>query len=302
MRQAAKNGFYALTRPIEGHLPFMYLDRKGYVTTGDGNLIDPVGSALGLPWVNASGAPASEDEIYDAWNTVKARQDMRDGGGKAYGKLTSLRLDDATIAALVDRKLASDEATLTRYFPAMSTWPADAQLAVVSMAWALGPAFAEKYPKFVRAITQLRPDFATAALESGISEEGNEGVHPRNVLDRELLENAEMAMRQGLDFDVLQTYIEGAESPPPRPRASPVPQTSGTSGTGGQSKSGSSSFVGLATFFGLGLAAWVGYKLLAKDEHAPHHEPSHEDTHEETDGHPDAKHHLDANIAAYHAK
>src|SRR4029453_7562541 len=59
-----RDGFLAFSRPLEGRVPWMYLDIKGLVTTGVGNLIDPVGLASKLPFVHkGDGSPASEVDI-----------------------------------------------------------------------------------------------------------------------------------------------------------------------------------------------------------------------------------------------
>ena len=58
MRGAVRAAVLEFTARFEGSLPFMYLDfhHKGdgtldpLVTTGRGNLIDPLGAALRLPW------------------------------------------------------------------------------------------------------------------------------------------------------------------------------------------------------------------------------------------------------------
>jgi len=47
MKPAAKEGFLALTTNLEGYTSFMYLDVKGLVTTGIGNLIDSGGKPGG---------------------------------------------------------------------------------------------------------------------------------------------------------------------------------------------------------------------------------------------------------------
>ncbi|MFF0476587.1 peptidoglycan-binding protein [Streptomyces sp. NPDC004284] len=62
-------------------------------------------------------------------------------------------------------------------FEDLESWPADAQLGLFSMAWALGPAF--KFPKFQTAARQQ--DWLTTARESKMTETGNAGVIPRNV-------------------------------------------------------------------------------------------------------------------------
>jgi hypothetical protein len=69
------------------------------------------------------------------------------------------------------------------------------------MAWALGANF--NFPRFVSAVNRSNPDFFTAAIESHINEEGNEGVAPRNDADVVLFNNAGIVLRDGLDPNVL---------------------------------------------------------------------------------------------------
>lgn len=64
MYQSVRDYFNTFQTKFEGYLPFMYLDVKNLVTTGMGNLIDPIGAASSLPWVHKSdGSPASPEEI-----------------------------------------------------------------------------------------------------------------------------------------------------------------------------------------------------------------------------------------------
>ena len=49
MRESVRRGFIGFSAPFEGRLHYMYLDVKGLVTTGVGNLIDSVGAAQALP-------------------------------------------------------------------------------------------------------------------------------------------------------------------------------------------------------------------------------------------------------------
>jgi len=198
----------------------MYVDRKGYVTTGLGNLIATTPSTnvaetsqiteegLSLPWRRGEGGPlASREEIRQAFETVK-RSGMENAGGGNQGHLTTLRLNPEDVRALVRRKLEQMEVTLRQFFPGYDSWPADAQLGLLSMSWAMGPAFARKYPKFTAyANNALLPDFVGMAEESIIPELGmKEGG--RNKDQIQLFTNAAKVMQQNLDPNVLY-WAEG---------------------------------------------------------------------------------------------
>lgn len=201
MRASVAERYTDFTIKFEGKLPFMYLDVKNLVTTGIGNLIDPIGAALSLPWKNKDGTRATEAQIRQAWNTVKARTDLSQKGGVIFGGLTTIRLDNEGIKEVVNRKLLQNEEILRKRFKGYDAWPADAQLGLLSMAWAMGPHF--KFPKFEAAVNQLLPDFKLAAQHARIGTKGNPGVIPRNEANLTLFTNAAKIVKQGLDFDKL---------------------------------------------------------------------------------------------------
>jgi hypothetical protein len=136
---SAQNAFKALTVPLEGNIPHMYRDSKGYLTWGIGIKDDPgpTATTLGVRWIKCNGYNATAREITAEWQKIKT------------GPLGSLA------AALVvgmycppderDRafwiKVDSFENTIRAQFAKWSTWPADAQLSVMSMAWNFGPTF-----------------------------------------------------------------------------------------------------------------------------------------------------------------
>lgn len=201
MRAAVEAAFRSFTVPFEGQLPYMYLDVKGLVTTGIGNLIDPLPAALGLPWKKADGSLASQSEITAEWNYVKSRTDLDQKGGKAYGPITTLRLDNDAIDQLVVSRLHQNEALLRKYYPNYDSWPADAQMGIHSMSWAMGPAF--NFPQFKAAVNKSPPDFNTAAVQSHINTAGNAGVAPRNTANLLLFQNAAKVVAGGGDPDKL---------------------------------------------------------------------------------------------------
>jgi GH24 family phage-related lysozyme (muramidase) len=206
MHPSVRNVFFDFSKQFEGALHFMYLDIKNLVTTGVGNLIDPVGLALPLPWTDKdSGAAADAGTITAEWNNVKSRTDLSPLGGGAFESITSLRLSDDAVANLVDGKLSQNETTLlmTPEFGGFASWPADAQLGLLSMAWAMGPAFAQAghWPTF-RADCAAS-DFAKAATDSRMAEAGNPGLIPRNQAEEMLFLFASRVQAQGLPVDQL---------------------------------------------------------------------------------------------------
>lgn len=190
----------------------MYLDVKGLVTTGTGNLIDPVGSALALPWQNSDGSSASQQQISDAWNAVKNAAQPGTVGGKDYANikmagqfagLTSIRLSTTALQNLFNGTASSFESTLKGYFPNWDKLPAPAQLCIMSMAWALGPHFPANYPKFTAALKATPIQWDIAIKESYIPDTNNPGLVPRNAANKALLTIAQSMDAAGADLSLL---------------------------------------------------------------------------------------------------
>ena len=185
MQNSVRDAWCTFNRSLEGWISWMYLDVRALVTTGMGNLIDPMATALGLPWVDADGVPATPAAIAAEWQATKANLALAHQGAQAAGQVTALRLGDADITALVLAKLDQNAATLKSY-PAFATfedWPADAQLGLLSMAWAMGPGFGPTFPHFSQAISA--GDFTTAAGDCEMNASANPGLVRRNAANRQ---------------------------------------------------------------------------------------------------------------------
>jgi GH24 family phage-related lysozyme (muramidase) len=208
MHQSVFDAFLPFTIPLEGKVPWMYLDVKGLVTVGVGNLLMHPWDAMVLPFVDVDGQAVDGKTIAAAWQTVASRKDLAKSGHLAAREVTSIRLTDDGIKTLVVRKLQQNESFLKGRFPEWEEWPADAQLAVCSLAWAAGPAF--HFPKLQQAL--LTEDFATAAEEIRLNPSGNPGLVPRNALNRLLMLNAEKVQSTEADRSEIVTKIKGYNS------------------------------------------------------------------------------------------
>lgn len=216
MRDSVRYAFISFTSPLEGVVRWLYLDVKGLVTIAIGNLVDPIGAALALPLVRPDGTRATRDEIAAEWQLVKSHPEAARLGHRSLERATHLRLTDAGVDQVVGAKLTQMDIQLATRFREHSdclqhpqlgwacgcgyeTWPADAQLATLSMAWACGPAF--RFPHLDACLRKR--DFLGASYECGIDTRNNPGVVPRNAANRTLYRNAALVMSAGLDLDTL---------------------------------------------------------------------------------------------------
>lgn len=217
MRPGVFEAFRELSGVKEGKVPWMYTDLHKdsngnldpLVTTAIGNLIDgsQKNNVFTYQWTHGvGGSIASRDEIEAAWQVVKregsklSAQDVR-GGSPKFAALTDLRLSDEEIERIFRVTLDDFERRLKQRFPSYDSWPADAQLGLLSMAWAMGTGF--NYPRFQAAANDdVVPNFDIMARESGIP-----GNRPRTEAQDTLFSNAAAVVRGGLDPD--RVYFPG---------------------------------------------------------------------------------------------
>jgi hypothetical protein len=197
MLPSVQSAFPTFSARFEGRVSYMYLDVKGLVTVGVGNLIDPVELAQALPFrfknrpgIGNPGSPATPDQIGAEWQTLKNDPSLDTKTFSHFDPITSLELSDDSIDALIVDRLTKNEGFLKcqPWFQGFDNWPADAQLGLLSMAWAMGPAGPGGFPNFRAACQKL--DFNTAAAECKMNEAGNPGLVPRNQANFTLFSNA----------------------------------------------------------------------------------------------------------------
>lgn len=215
MRDSVRAAFVDFSARFEGVVPWLYVDVKGLVTVGIGNLVDPIQMAMPLPFVRPDGSPADRAEIAAEWLRVKNYPNAAKLGHRAVEHVAQLRLTTGGVHDLVAGKLAQFDAQLTRRFRDFQAWPADAQLATLSMAWACGAAF--NFPRLVVAL--VGGDFSAATKLCHIDETGNHGLRPRNVANATLYRNAATVLAGGLDPETLHWPVDLSEEP-----TLPIPQ------------------------------------------------------------------------------
>jgi GH24 family phage-related lysozyme (muramidase) len=224
VRAAVRRAWLRFSEPFEGRVLWMYKDGLGRIATGVGNDLTigkapnfaPSPETFSLPWMHPDGRPATRAEILEAWSTVRAKANGLAGGG-THGGLTHIRLTNAALEAIIERKLIGNETILRQRWPGWDGWPADAQLALLSWAWGVGPT--EAYPRMSAALA--RGDFAAAAKEVDLKSRMPDGTMKairtqpaRNAANRLLLRNAAVVVADGLNLAQLYWPRELGAPPP----------------------------------------------------------------------------------------
>jgi GH24 family phage-related lysozyme (muramidase) len=138
--------YYKVLTLWEGLVCFMYLDTKGYVTVGIGNLLKTVAAAQALPFQNTStGETATQLEIETAYNAVLAMKPQKPKGASYYKLVPSIELD-AEYARMLARERLRKEflPAIRRRFPEFDRYPMPAREFMVDMAYNGGPGYFAK--------------------------------------------------------------------------------------------------------------------------------------------------------------
>jgi len=247
MFKSVRDAFFDYTVNKEGFTPYLYADTLNLVTTGVGNLVDAgpnfsgntsverarlnnivsaaaMAPALSLPWkmkgagwkptadgITTNG-DASRQNVIDAWTAVKQQNqfvpDFSQRGGGAYQNLTPLTLTMQDMRDLFNRTLNDFDSKLSVHFPGYESFPADAQFALLSMAWAMGPNF--NFPQLKSALDKR--DFQSAIPLSFFKGGGGTPDKPtgRNADNQIMFATAATVERLGADSS--QLYFPGTSS------------------------------------------------------------------------------------------
>lgn len=218
MHESVVQRFPSFSEQFEGRVNHMYADVKGLVTIGIGNLIDPVKKAIEEhrrfgPFVHHDdGRPATELEVEAEWHKVKTTPGLAQQGWRAAAQVAHLELTNASVDQMVSQKQSEFTHGLrqTKEFADIDQWPADAQLAILSMAWAMGWAFGPSWPNFRSACSAH--DWKSAAANCRMRDSENPGLRPRNIANRVLFLDAHYAVANRAD-DLGLFYIPSGARP-----------------------------------------------------------------------------------------
>ena len=157
---------------FEGRVPYMYLCTGGDVTIGIGHAILHAADAVTLSW-SIGGRAATAEEITADWGRVAAAEKGR--VATAYQGLTTCRMSDDDIDALVLRDVANFTAQLAAVLPHWSGYPEPAQEALFDMAFNLGLGGLKKFPHLLAAVDAGQWEVAAAqSHRQGISDARNQ--------------------------------------------------------------------------------------------------------------------------------
>jgi GH24 family phage-related lysozyme (muramidase) len=198
MRPTARAMFRQYSEGLEGRTRHLYSDVAGLLTVSVGCLVDPFRLAANLPWVIGD-RPATKREIHDDWHALKSRgSEVCKWVAHKQAPLTRIRLTDEGVDALLDSRIAANEAHLkTKLFRDWDSFTADHQLAIMSLCWAIGAGLNQTRPAFVAAVN--RGDWLAAKSHAHIRETNNAGVVPRNRAQELLFDNGLTVIERKLD-------------------------------------------------------------------------------------------------------
>jgi GH24 family phage-related lysozyme (muramidase) len=189
--------FPEFSEEFEGRVPHLYLDMLGLPTVGVGCLVATPAESCKLPWRHPDGSLASPSAIVAEWKLVQSHQELKKLHYKYATRHAKLRLSEPDVDALTLGRLDTFESFLERYYPEFDLWPAPAQLATLSMSWAMGPGFPPKWKNHSLACrAQNWPHAAATCKMRERNGDGslNVGLIPRNKKNVELfLEAARVA-------------------------------------------------------------------------------------------------------------
>lgn len=224
MRSAVESSIHDFNTEYEADIPWMYLDIRGLVTLGSGKLVDeslnpedttPWTPALNIPFIRTGGYLATQQEIIDGWHKVKSAQWLAKAGHVPAQNVCDLRITPETSRNITSTEAARYNTILVKHFSRYEDAPADAQLMVMSMAWAMGPDFALKFPRFTALFNaenfaEYHYDVRGNVIITGgcasqcwIQDHDNPGVTPRNIANQRLAINASQVVKFGLSREVL---------------------------------------------------------------------------------------------------
>jgi GH24 family phage-related lysozyme (muramidase) len=146
---------------FEGIVPWMYLDTRGFVTVGVGEMLATPDRAQSLGFLDEKAQPTTPEAILTEYHRVTALPHGRLAG--FYRSPTSPTLPHPAIDALLMQHLDFFDGQLSQHFPNYPGFPDPVKLGLLDMVFNLGvTGLLHGYPHFM---THVRnQDWANAAV------------------------------------------------------------------------------------------------------------------------------------------
>jgi GH24 family phage-related lysozyme (muramidase) len=136
---------------FEGTVPWMYLDTKGFVTIGVGELLASAAKAETLAFVDPDGQPSTQDAILGEFNRVSGLVPARVAA--FYRSPASPVLPHAAIDTLLMNHLNFFDGQLSTRFPQYARFPDPAKLGLLDMIYNLGQVgLFQHFPHFMASV------------------------------------------------------------------------------------------------------------------------------------------------------
>jgi GH24 family phage-related lysozyme (muramidase) len=161
---------------FEGNLPHMYLDTKGLITVGIGNMLPNAEAAARLPFYNATAnRAATRDEILEMFAAVSKMEKGRPAA--KYARTPRIELGAEFRSALAIKRLEREFIPeLRKLFPEFDAYPARVRAALIDMSYNLGTQrLRTQFKRFHAAITAR--NWGAAAVEchrNGVQDSRND--------------------------------------------------------------------------------------------------------------------------------
>ena len=135
---------------FEGTVPWMYLDTRGFVTVGVGELIANTAKAETLAFVDPDGQPSTQNAILDEFNRISGLVPAKVAA--FYRSPTSPVLPHSVIDTLLMNHLNFFDGQLAGRFPNYADFPDPAKLGLLDMIYNLGQVgLFQHFPHFMAA-------------------------------------------------------------------------------------------------------------------------------------------------------
>ena len=151
---------------VEGRIPYLYRDTKGFITIGIGCRVPTAEDAKALPFHNSAthlAATATEKAV--EWKSIHEQKFGQTVTAQSFSKVAKLMLPDPDVDLLFKKRVLEFDASLHSIFGTKyDTFPDPAREALLDMIFNLGKRGLLRFTQFIKSVRA--EDWAAAAPQS----------------------------------------------------------------------------------------------------------------------------------------